>query len=568
MKMNDSILCGYEDSRLVDYRKMSGDDPKTVAYEDLGKVKIDGVLKSNHYIDGRLMQTYTRGENHTLVIAATRLGKTTSCVIPLIDSFSKQKTKRSMVISDPKGELYRLLAAELKEQGYEVLLLNLRDYTHSELWNPLLPIFRLYRKAMALSDQVEVVKTKKGFRNRFMNVVYDDQEELDDAIDQMRSMMLADVDAEIDRLMYTLIPPDNANDQFWNDASRQWGKANLWAMLEDSNGRPGRTLITEDNFTLNTMFTIMGNLSDRCCYDNDGYFSDRGRQSKAYLEALSIIENSSTTRRCIIRCFEAKIIAIRNSTVRFLTRGSTFTMDQLTSDHPVAVFISYPDENKTYYQVISLFVQNAYNHLIQYADSQGNGKLEIPFYFMLDEFGNFPKIPDFETVISACGGRNIWFYLVLQSYAQLNNVYGNATAEIIRDNLNLHLFLGSNNPATLEEFSKECGLTTRVAPVSALNGDREEITYYNVETIPLVPRSMLSNLQPGECVITEANCGYVLFSRMERYFACKEYKHFKPSRESDYICSSNPLSQKYAYEFMIAEKDEEEDDDDDFADLF
>ena len=480
MGMNDSIVRGYEASRLVDYRDLPQDSPGTIQYEDLGNLKVSGVLKSNRYIDGKLVQTYTREENHTLAIAATRLGKTTSCVIPLIDAFAKQKEKRSMVISDPKGELYRLLSANLKEQGYDVLLFNMRDYTHSELWNPLAYIYRRYREAVELFDLVEVVKTPAGFRNSFKGVIYESQELLDNTLAQVQEMILSDVDGELDRLMYILVPPDKADEQFWNDAARQWGKANLWAMLEDSNGRPGRTQITEDTFTFNTMFTIMSHLTDANDYDDGGYFSDRGVHSKAYIEAMGIISNSAVTRRCIIHCFSSKVLPVRNSTVCFLTRGSTINMEQLVSDKPVAVFISYPDESKVYYHIISMFVQQAYAYLIQYAESQESGKLKTPFYFILDEFGNFPKIPDFETFISACGGRNIWFYLVLQSYAQLENVYQKETAAIIRDNLNVRVFLGSNNPGTLEEFSRECGWTTRLAPVSALNGDGDEISCYNV----------------------------------------------------------------------------------------
>ncbi len=54
---------------------------------------------------------------------------------------------------------------------------------------------------------------------------------------------------------------------------------------------------------------------------------------------------------------------------------------------------------------------------------QKGSQLKRPFYFLLDEFGNLPKFNDFDKVISACGGRNIWFLLILQSYAQLDHIY-------------------------------------------------------------------------------------------------------------------------------------------------
>lgn len=547
MKANNSILQGYENTRLIHYKEMPADFENTVEYGQLGEKYVKGVLKSNRYVDGKLLQTYSKDENHILTIAATRLGKTTSCVIPQVISFAKQLVKRSMIISDPKGELYRLLAALLKEEGYDVLMLNLRDYSHSELWNPLTPIYKKFQRAINLENEVELVETAEGAKNKFKGVVYSKQSELDDAIAEMRNLLLADVDSEIDKLMFTIIPHDDSKDQYWNEAPRQWGKAHLWAMLEDSIPKDGKQKITEDTFSFNTMFTINDSLTEDEHYDNDDYFSGRGEESRANKYARGTIENASGTRQCIISCFNAKVQAYRNSTIRLITSCSSFDMSRLVSGRPTVVFISYPDETKVYYQVISTFVQSAYTYLINYANDMPSGKLDVPFYFILDEFGNFPKIVDFDTVISACGGRNIWFDIVLQSYAQLDNVYGKNTAEIIRDNLNMHIFLGSNNPATLELFSKECGNMTRISPRSALNGTKDEIDHYDIETIPLVPRSMLASLMPGECVVTEANCGYVLFSRMERYFNCREFEGLTLSSDKDYVCPVNPLDKKFIY---------------------
>ena len=547
MKANNSILQGYENTRLIHYKEMPADFENTLEYGQLGEKYVKGVLKSNRYVDGKLLQTYSKDENHILTIAATRLGKTTSCVIPQVISFAKQLVKRSMIISDPKGELYRLLATLLKEEGYDVLMLNLRDYSHSELWNPLTPIYKKFQRAMNLENEVELVETAEGAKNKFKGVVYSKQSELDDAIAEMRNLLLADVDSEIDKLMFTIIPHDDSKDQYWNEAPRQWGKAHLWAMLEDSIPKDGKQKITEDTFSFNTMFTINDSLTEDEHYDNDDYFSGRGEESRANKYARGTIENASGTRQCIISCFNAKVQAYRNSTIRLITSCSSFDMSRLVSGRPTVVFISYPDETKVYYQVISTFVQSAYTYLINYANDMPSGKLDVPFYFILDEFGNFPKIVDFDTVISACGGRNIWFDIVLQSYAQLDNVYGKNTAEIIRDNLNMHIFLGSNNPATLELFSKECGNMTRISPRSALNGTKDEIDHYDIETIPLVPRSMLASLMPGECVVTEANCGYVLFSRMERYFNCREFEGLTLSSDKDYVCPVNPLDKKFIY---------------------
>ena len=554
MKCINSLIQGYEDTKLLHYADLAKNSPNLVPYSDLANREIQGVLKACLRIDGELYQMYTPQENHVGVIAATRMGKTTQYVIPTILSFAKAKNKRSMVISDPKGELYRLLSKTLRDEGYKVKLINFRDFLHSEYWNPLTPIFDKYMKAYHLEDEVEVVETPNGLRNRFMGVVYEDQTELDIAVKQMKSVAKEDVGNDIDNMAMRFITIDNPRDPYWAESARDLLKAGVWAMLEDIYPPEGVTPINRDTFSFKTLLSIMDNMKDddSLSYNDEGYFSNRPKDSRAYALAKNcILENGKPTRRCIVSMFNTGLSIFKTSTVKLLTSCNSFSFDELTDEtQPVVVFVSYMDELKTHYKIISAFIQSAYNHLIQYANNKPEGKLDTPFYFILDEFGNFPAIQDFETVISACGGRNIFFILILQSYAQLNNVYGRDIAEIIRDNLNVHAFIGSNNPPTLSDFSRECGEWTRVAPISALNGSKENIDSYHIETIPLVPKSMLSRLQVGECIVTEANCGYVMLSKMERYYMCDEFANLETSSANDYVSDVKPLEDKYAYKYV------------------
>lgn len=554
MKCINSLIQGYEDTKLLHYGELLKTSPNLVPYSELASREISGVLKACLRIDGELYQMYTPQENHVGVIAATRMGKTTQYVIPTILSFAKAKNKRSMVISDPKGELYRLLSQTLRNEGYDVKLINFRDFLHSEYWNPLTPIFDKYLKAYHLEDEVEVVETPNGVRNKFLGVIYEDQEELDAAVRQMKGVAMEDVANEVDNMATRFIAIDNPREPYWSESARDLLKAGVWAMLEDIYPPEGIVPINRDTFSFKTLLAIMDSMKDddSSTYNDEGYFSDRPKDSRAYILAKNcILENGKPTRKCIVSMFNTGLSVFKTSTVKLLTSCNSFDFDCLTDEtKPTAVFVSYMDELKTHYKVISSFVQSAYNHLIQYANNKPSGKLDTPFYFILDEFGNFPAITDFETVISACGGRNIFFILILQSYAQLNNVYGRDIAEIIRDNLNVHAFIGSNNPPTLTDFSRECGEFTRVAPVSALNGGKEEIEHYQIETIPRVPKSMLSRLAVGECIVTEANCGYVMLSKMERYYLCDEFSNLEVTSANDYVSDVRPLEDRYNYKYV------------------
>ncbi|MDE7452874.1 MAG: type IV secretory system conjugative DNA transfer family protein [Clostridia bacterium] len=553
MQDANNILSGYDNTKYVHYAD-TVNLPNTVPYDEIGKRAMSGVLKASLHVDGRLMQTYTGQENHVGVIAATRLGKTTSYVIPTILSFAKQPVKRSMIISDPKGEIYRLTSETLRSEGYRIVLLNFRDYVHSECWNPLTPIFRKYRRAVSVYGEVGVQETKNGPRNVFRGTVYENQQELDEAIELASSMMMDEVGNDIDTLATMLIPTLNDKDPYWENSARELLKAFLWAMLEDSDKRENP--ITEDTFSFSTILRLLSTIHSgkNMTLDDDGYFTERDKESRAYqLAKNTVIENGDTTTSCILSVFDTGISVFRDCAMRLVTSCNSFDMSEF-NDGPVAIYIDYRDEVKVHYQIISLFIQDAYRYLIEQATVKPDGKLEVPFYFILDEFGNFPAIKDFETTISACAGRNIWFILIIQSYAQLDNVYGNSVAEIIRDNLNVHIFFGSNNPSTLSAFSDECGQRTRISPVSALNGKGADIETYHIETIPLVPKSMLSHFQHGECIITEANSGYVMFSKLERYYLCDEFKNLKLASEKDYKCGVNPFEKRYTYKITKRKK--------------
>ncbi len=561
MEGTKELLKGYDNTVLLHYDD-SLNLPNTVAFDELGTHSVSGVLKVSRYVNGRLMQTYTAQENHVGVVAATRLGKTTSYVIPTVVSYAKQKIKRTMIISDPKGEIYRLTAATLKDEGYRVILLNFRDYLHSECWNILTPIFRKFKKIEGIPDEVCVVETENGARNMFRGKIYENQTELDGDISRAMDLLLGEVGNDIDNISNMFVETKNSKDPYWEDAARDLLKAFLWAMLEDSDPKKCKNPITEDTFSFSTILTVIGTFRDKGSsssgYDDGGYFIDRSTDSRAYVLAKNILfDNAPTTRKCVMSSLMAKLSVFNQEAMRLITSCNSFEISEI-SDAPTAIFIDYRDELKVHYQIISLFVQDVYRFLIEQASEKPNGKLDVPVYFMLDEFGNFPAIKDFETTISACAGRNIFFILIVQSYAQLNNVYGEAVADIIKDNLNVHVFFGSNNPSTIEEFSKECGQCTRISPLSALNGNRADIDTYHIETIPLVPKSMLSHFQPGECIITEANSGYVMFSRLERYFLCEEFKNLKLSSEKDYTCSVNPFDKRYTYAISKPDKKETE----------
>ena len=563
MNIVKSLITGYEDTGLLNYREIPTDFPGTIAWDDLPGADVRGVLKANYHVNGKLMQIYSEQENHVGVVAATRQGKTTSYIIPLILSYAKRKVKRPMIITDPKGEIYRTTAATLRAEGYRIRLINFRDCMRSEFWNPMTPIYRAFLEARNVANTVEAVLVDGVYKCKFMGVVYDDQEELDNAIDTQGRMMQDAVNGRIDDLASMVVTIGPEKNEIWDYGARDLFKAIIYGMLEDIDNE--KNPMTEETFSMSTVLNIIDGINVGCDggVKDHGFFTKRRAGSRAYELANNLILSTAKgTRSSYYTTLVSRLAEYREVTTRMITSCNSFEMESLVEGGPVAVFIDFRDEIKSQYQTIALFVQDMYKFLIEEANKREDGKLEVPWYFILDEFGNFPPIKDFETVISACAGRNIWFVLVLQSYAQLDNVYGPNTAKIIRDNLNVCVFFGSNNYETIRAFSLECGEWTRFAPTNALMGNSREIEQYGVETIPRIPKSMLSSLQEGECIVREVNKNYVMYSKLERYFTCDEMRSLPKSKESDYVCEINPLDKKYIYSFLSDKKEDDDDEDD------
>ena len=519
---NIDLFQDYENAKLStaeEYVKAHRDN--TFAFDRLPMQNVEGIpvciLRNPQ---GQLEATFIP-DTHLLAIGATRSGKTTGFVIPTLNMMLHKKNKPSMVISDPKQELYRGNAQQFQDKGYRVLLLDFTEYMHSDCWNPLTKYYRAYKNYLTIDSQIEVVECGSELKNSFRGVIYDDQEELDRVIKEAQERYLDEVEKGITALTASVIPGTNQKDPFWDDSARDLLKALLYGMLEDIEAG----IITEENFSFDTALRIFDNFTDSNTDYDGGYFSNRPlTRSRAHqLARKCVIEQAPITRRCISSEFAAKMNKFRDTAVRRITSANTFEMRELDDGEPTVIFISYKDEESLHYEVISMFLTNLYTELIAVARREGTS-LQRPFYFLLDEFGNLPQFNDFDKVISACAGRNIWFLLILQSYAQLNNVYGQETAEIIKDNLNTHIFFGTNNPETKREFSEECGKKTIISPVSALNGSGESIERYEKDTVALVPVSALTKLATGQCIVTQMRED-VLWSYFERSYTCPEFQY-------------------------------------------
>ena len=110
-------------------------------------------------------------EYHNLIIGSTGSGKTEMLVQPMVKCLAK--SNQSMIITDPKGEIYERNANELRERGYKIVLLNFRDPQKGNCWNPLSLPYSLYKEGN--SD-----KANELLDDLAMNILYDESSQNQD----------------------------------------------------------------------------------------------------------------------------------------------------------------------------------------------------------------------------------------------------------------------------------------------------------------------------------------------------------------------------------------------------
>ena len=345
-------------------------------------------------------------ENHTLVIGATGSGKTKSVVDPLV--YSLAKAKESMIITDPKGEIYKEHSNMLRDRGYDIIVLNFREPQHGNCWNPLTLPYQLYKagntdKATELVDDValNILKDKK------------------------------------------------AQDPFWENSAADYFSGVALGLFEDAK---------EDEINLNSINYVTTVGEDKCPPSNyiKEYFNMKGESSTPYVFASNTINSPTETKGGILSVFRQKIrlFASREQLSEMLSR-SDFNMRDI-GKKPTAVFMVIHDEKTTYHALATIFIKQCYETLIDVAQECG-GKLPVRTNFILDEFANMPPLKDVTTMVTAARSRQIRFTFIIQNFAQLNVVYGKEDAETIRSNCGNLIYLLTTELAALEEISKLCG---------------------------------------------------------------------------------------------------------------
>ncbi len=349
------------------------------------------------------------GGYHNMIIGSTGSGKSQSISFPFINVMAK--AGESMIVTDPKGELYEGTAKELEKRGYNIVLLNFRDPDKGNGWNPFNIPYQLYKsgnKDKAIEMLEDLAK----------NILYDES---------------------------------SKSDPFWNNTSADYFAGLAWALFQDANDAD------EVNInSINYMATAGEQKLGGTNYIKE-YFSSKDPTSTESIKVNSTISAPNETKGSILSVFNQKIqLFSSRETLSSMLANSDFSMEDI-GRKKTAVFIVIQDEKKTYHSLVTIFLKQCYETLVRVAQEENGGKLKYRTNFLLDEFANMPPLSDVDAMVSAARSRNIRLSFIIQNFSQLNDVYGKEKAETIRGNCGNTIYLLSTELNALEEISKMCG---------------------------------------------------------------------------------------------------------------
>ena len=383
---------------------------------------------------------FDRETPHYVYLGSTGSGKSVTAVIPTCTFISASKKKRSVFITDPKGEIYSTTSKMFQDRGYKILTIDFRHPELSNKINILEPIIIEYEEYMNYEKQ-SIEEKDKDKKLEYNNLAMSSLAETNRLISSLATMVMQEKQEQ--------------KDPFWNESAKNLLEGIIGFFLEEY--KLGN--ITREKITMTSIRKFQNSTME---VQNSKKFKDyinkRPYGSKSKDALVSILSASDNTYKSITAVFGQKMNIFDDINVANVTSTSDFNFNILGSE-PVALYVIVPDEDKTYFTLVTIIVGLLYRDLVKLANSNDKKKLPYEIDFILDEFANCPPLADIEAIVSVARSRGMHFHFFIQSFSQLDNVYGKDVAQIILDNCGL-VYLKTNTQETAEAISKRLGKKT------------------------------------------------------------------------------------------------------------
>lgn len=459
-------------------------------------------VKHNAYTDNFAEYVGLKNDSglnkHIIVYGATGSGKSRGFVKPFIQKMVQLKvgdiSKQSMIIVDPKAELFEQYSEYLRNNGYVVKALNLLDMENSDGWNCIGETEGDVDMVQSVAEIIIRNTSEEGQKADFWDK------------------------AEQNLLIALILYVQSMKDPITNQ---------LLPLHERSLGTIYKILSSESAKSLDMKFQKLP--LDHPARGPYGIF----KQAASNLWGNVFIGLGS------------RMNVFQNKLVDKITKYHNIDLE-LPGKQPCAYFCIISAQDTAYEFLSSLFFSMLFKKLSDYARKHGDerGRLPVEVNFIMDEFCNVGKLLDFKKTISVVRGYGINCQIVVQSIAQLSDRYPVKEWEEIVGNCDTQLVLGCNDMMTSEYISKRCGsitiqLANSMTPQTPLLSPlSREFTGYRTtkanNTRPLMYPEEILQMDNKECLILirgqkPLKAYKVIPDEMS------SYKELKYTRVTDYI---------------------------------
>ena len=402
------------DSVIIDSKKlMEGKEHipaggLVIGKEDIKKSFFSKKIKEKIYLITK--------DLHALIIGATRSGKTRNVVIETITMLIL--AGENVFIPDLKGEIRDYTEDTAKRCGYETICINFINPYESDRKNLLEPIVQTLRR-----------------------------KDISRAIEETWSLVSQLVGE----------PPEHG-DKLWNDGEAATLAASIMAVCYDNQDHPEYQNLTNVFYFITEMCSeYRGALPLQFYIDS----LPEDHPAKILLAATKVAAMRTRSSFYVSAIMTLKLLTI--PAINQMTNASDFDIEKLIEEgKKVIVYLCLPARDKTYFPLASLVLRQLSDQIDYLADAKYGGRIPKRWTFVDDEIGNFTKITNMRQQTSFGTGKGIRHFMFIQSYAQLDDVYGEKVSQIIQDNADIKIYLRSPNPTTKKKISEDLGnYTTR-----------------------------------------------------------------------------------------------------------